>query len=228
MTIADLSLSDAWTTTYPGSAAGILVMRDARNPAEHAELDERKAALEADLRARYGGVSRAELRELPVLHAYAAYYKRFNKTYHVQLQLESVAHKGKTIPAVAALVEAMFMAELKNQLLTAGHDLAAVALPLRLDIAAGGETYTLANGQPGQLKPGDMYMADAEGVICSVIYGQDQRTRLTADTRDAMFVVYAPPGIEAATVEAHLRDIAEYVRVVAPQASIEWLVALTA
>ena len=58
-----------------------------------------------------------------MIQAYAAYYERFNKTYHVQLQLESVALKGKSIPRVSALVEAMFMAELENLLLTAGHDL---------------------------------------------------------------------------------------------------------
>jgi hypothetical protein len=36
---------------------------------------------------------------------------------------------------VAALVEAMFMAELENQLLTAGHDLAEVQGTIRLGIA---------------------------------------------------------------------------------------------
>ena len=44
--------------------------------------------------------------------AYNACYKGFKKTYHVQLQLESVALKGRSIPRVAALMEAMFMAEL--------------------------------------------------------------------------------------------------------------------
>lgn len=50
--------------------------------------------------------------------------------------------EGQVRPSVAALVEAMFIAELKNLLLTAGHDLDAVELPLKLDIARGGERYT--------------------------------------------------------------------------------------
>ncbi len=58
------------------------------------------------------------------LPAYASYYRAFDKTYHVLGQLKSVAVKGKAIPSVAALVEAMFIAELHNGLLTAGHDLA--------------------------------------------------------------------------------------------------------
>ena len=65
----------------------------------------------------------------PVLQAYDAYYRQFKKTYHVQLQLESILFKGKSIPSVAALVEAMFMAEMNDLLLTAGHDLDALHLP---------------------------------------------------------------------------------------------------
>jgi hypothetical protein len=47
----------------------------------------------------------------------------------VKAQWESVAVKGKPIPSRAALVEAMFMAA--RLVLTAGHDLDALAGPLR-------------------------------------------------------------------------------------------------
>ena len=69
--------------------------------------------------------------------AYRDYYKRFDKTYHVQLQLESLLFKGKSIPSVAGLVDAMFMAEMKDWLLTAGHDLDSLQLPLRLEATTG-------------------------------------------------------------------------------------------
>jgi DNA/RNA-binding domain of Phe-tRNA-synthetase-like protein len=88
------------------------------------------------------------------------HYRRFQKSYHVQRQLESVALKGKPIPRIAALVEAMCLAELQNQLLTAGHDLAATDSPVRLDVASGAEMHVLSNGYNGQeqvLKAGDMY-----------------------------------------------------------------------
>jgi len=41
------------------------------------------------------------LLEHPILKAYQEYYRRFKKTYHVQLQLESLLFKGKSIPSVA-------------------------------------------------------------------------------------------------------------------------------
>lgn len=84
--------------------------------------------------------------EHPVLQAYNTYYCRFKKSYQVQLQLESIAWKGKSIPSVSALVEAMFMAEMKNMLLTAGHDLDVLQLPLTLDVSKGTESYQLMRG----------------------------------------------------------------------------------
>jgi DNA/RNA-binding domain of Phe-tRNA-synthetase-like protein len=216
-----LQVSPAWKAAYPGAVVGMLVMRGVANPEHHAQLEERKAGLEAALRARFAGADRAALNALPALQAYAAYFGRFKKTYPVQLQLESVALKGKSLPGVAALVEAMFMAELKNLLLTAGHDLGAVRSRLRLDVSRGDERYIRINGQEQGLKPNDMIMADAEGVIASVIYGPDSRTRIVPATRQALFVTYAPPGIGPAEVQQHLDDVASNVRLFAPEAEAE-------
>jgi len=212
------TVSEGWKTTYPGAAVGVLITQDVANPQRHPALDERKEELEKELRTHYAGYDRADMKALPVLEAYGAYYRRFRKTYHVRLQLESVVFKSKSIPAVAALVEAMFVAELKNLLLTAGHDLAAVKEPVGVDVAEGSERYVLLNGQEQQLKPGDMMIGDAVGVISSVLYGPDQRTRITPETKQGLFTVYAPPGIGNDAVQKHLEDIRDNVLLVAPQA----------
>jgi DNA/RNA-binding domain of Phe-tRNA-synthetase-like protein len=216
-------VSEAWKKAYPGAAVGVLAMRNVINPKSHSALDKRKEELETQLRARFSGYDRAALKALPTIQAYNAYYRRFKKSYHVQLQLESVALKGKSIPRVAALVEAMFVAELKNLLLTAGHDLEAVQMPVGLDVAEGTERYIRLNGQEQQLKTGDMMIADAQGVISSVIYGPDRRTQITSETRQVLFTVYAPPGIGKQAVHDHLQDIQANVLLVAPQAQVELL-----
>jgi len=216
-----LIVSEAWKTAYPGAAAGILVMRNVSNPAQHPALDQRKSELESQLRARFGDPD--ELKALEPIQAYTAYFKRFKKTYPVLLQLESVIFKGQSIPRVAALIEAMFIAELKNVLLTAGHDLEAIQMPVRLDVSSGGEQYTRLNGQEQMLKPGDMMMADAQGVVSSVIYGPDYRTRIMPDTRHVLFAVYAPPGIGEQAVYQHLQDLQANVLLVAPEAAVERL-----
>jgi len=217
-----------WRETYPGACAGILAVSGANNPAHHPALEAKKRGLEEELRARFTGKDRQAIRALPVIEAYEAYYRRFKKTYHVQLQLESIVFKGKPIPSVAALVGAMFMAEIKNLLLTAGHDLALLELPVTLDVATGSERYTLLRGEEQQLKTGDMYMHDRAGILTSVIYGLDQRTRITDSTTDALFTVYAPPGIGEEAVYQHLLDIQQNILLVSPRALTEKLEVFTA
>ena len=216
-------ISQAWQAAYPGATAGFLVMNRVANPEHHEALDQRKIALEVELRARFADKDRAALAALPTALAYAAYYGRYRKTYHILLQLESVALKDRPIPRAAALVEAMFMAELKNQLLTAGHEMAAIRPPVTVDVATGDERYTLLNGKQQVLTPGDMFMRDTQGVISSVLYGPDDRTRITPSTARVLFAVYAPPGIAPAAVSEHLQDIRGHVMLIAPEAELELL-----
>jgi DNA/RNA-binding domain of Phe-tRNA-synthetase-like protein len=198
-------------------------MYGVENPQQHPQLDEKKKELENALRAQFSSYDRTSLRAIPVLASYRNYYKQFNKTYHVQHQLETLVFKKRHIPKVAALIEAMFMAELKNLLLTAGHDLNAIEPPLRIDVAKGTESYTRLNGDAQILKAGDMMIADAAGIVSCIIYGPDRRTRIRPETNRVVFTVYAPPGIEESDVRSHLEDIQDNVTVITPEASVELL-----
>lgn len=216
-------VTSAWKSAFPEAHVGVLVMHDVINPVHHPELEKRKIEIEEQLRSQFSGQDRAAMSSHPILQAYNNYYRRFKKTYHVQLQLESIAWKGKSIPNVSTLVEAMFMAEMKNMLLTAGHDLDTLHLPLTLGASEGVESYTLLKGNDHVLKADDMMISDQAGVISSIIYGPDQRTQIAANTRNVVFTVYAPAGIDVQAVTRHLQDIQEYAMVIAPQAQVEWL-----
>ena len=85
------------------------------------------------------------------------------------------------------------------------------------------KSYTVMRGQPQQLKPDDMFIADRAGIISSILYGPDQRTQIQAATRNVMFTVYAPDGISEQAVLEHLHDIERYVRLVAPESRVEML-----
>ncbi len=214
-----LTISDEWKKLYPDAHVGILIMNGVSNPAGHPDLGREKKQLEADLRMLFK--DEGELKSQVTVKAYQAYYKRFKKTYHVLQQVRSVCFKGKSIPTVAALVEAMFMAELRNMLLTAGHDLEAAEPPLRLDVSKGDETFIRMNGTEQLLKAGDMFIADGKGIISSVIYGPDQRTRIRDTTRKVCFSVYAVPGVGKQAALQHLKGIEEYVRLFSPNAEVE-------
>ena len=213
----------AWKSAFRGAHTGVLVMRNASNPAHDIELEKRKTELEEQLRMQFAGQDRAAIASHPVLQVYGEYYKRFKKTYHVQLQLESIVLKGKSIPRVAALVESMFMAEVKNMPLTAGHDLDTLQLPLTLDVTTGDESYVLLRGENQTVKAGDMMISDGIGIISNIIYGPDQRTQITANTRNVVFTVYVPAGIAEAATLQHLHDMRENVILVAPQTQVELL-----
>lgn len=211
---AGLEVSENWRQSHLGASVGVLALSGAAAPTARTELDLARGELEADLRRRFA--DRQTIRDLPVIQAYTSYYKRFKKTYHVALQVESVAVKGKSIPAAAPLVQAMFMAEMKNLLLTAGHDRQTLQGSIRLEAASGRETYQGMGNRPLSLKAGDMFIADDLGVISSVIYGPDERTKITEATKAALFCVYAPPGVEPKAVDDHLKDIEAYVGLFSP------------
>ena len=187
-----------------------------RAQASNTDLDEKRLALEKMLREKYQGVARADVRQLPVMKGYTQYYKRFKKSYHVLLQLDSICNKNRSIPHFDPLVQAMFMAEMNSFILTAGHDLDQVSGTIRLDSSLGSEVYQILRGDQVTCKAGDMLMADSQAVICSVIYGQDQRTRITQDTGSVLYVMYVPPGIDPGAVENHIRDLEENVLLAFP------------
>jgi DNA/RNA-binding domain of Phe-tRNA-synthetase-like protein len=112
---------------------------------------------------------------------------------------------------------------MQDMLLTAGHDLDTLHLPLTLDVATGTEKYTLLRGDEQILKAGDMMIRDQEGVISSIVYGPDQRTQIIPDTQNVVFTAYAPPGIDEQVVVEHLQHIQENVMLFAPQAQAELL-----
>lgn len=202
---------------------GILIMKNVCNVKKHKELDRCALELEDNLRKNFAGLNRVDLKNMEPLKTYNNYYKTFKKTYHVLLQLESIVFKNKSIPKVAPLVEVMFMAELKNLLLTAGHDLDALDLPIKLDVSRGGEKYIQLSGQEKELICNDMMVSDSKGIISSIIFGPDQRTQIKPNTRNVLFVVYAPPGIEKSKVFQHLQDIKNYIHIITPQSEIECL-----
>lgn len=213
-----LMVEPAWREVCAGASVGVLALRGVRNPAADAALAAEANRLEEELRARYGGLDREMLRATPPLPAYAAWYKRFGQRYHVMMQLESVAQKGKPIPRVAALVEAMFVAELRHLILTAGHDLDRVELPVTLGVGAGTEGFVGPRGEAATVKAGDMVVRDEGGVLSAVVSGPSDKARIGAGTTAALFVAYAPPGVAAAAVEAHLDEIERLARLISPGA----------
>lgn len=210
-----------WRSAHPGAVIGLLELAGVENTRSSPELDARKRQTEALLRERCKGFSRPDFLALPVMAAYEQYYKRFNKTYHVQLQVESIVLKGKSLPNVSPLVDANFVAEVETLVLTAGHDVAKLQGPISMDVSRDGDRITQMNGSSRDIRAGDMVMRDANGLCCSILYGQDNRSPISPATSHVLYVAYAPAGVPAETVEAQLAKIEGNVRLFSPKAMVE-------
>ena len=210
-----------WSDAHPGSVIGLLEMVGVENTLASPRLNQRKRETEARLRRVCAGFSRKDFLALPVMAAYEKYYKRFNKTYHVQLQVELIVLKAKNLPDVSPLVDANFTAEVDTFVLTAGHDVAKLEEPALIDVSRSGDEITPMNGTTKLIPAGDMVMRDGLGLCCSILYGQDNRSPITAETRHVLYVAYVPPGVPKEAVEAQLRQIEQNVRLFAPQAKVE-------
>src|SRR5215813_4396081 len=216
-----ISAKDGWRAAHPGAAIGLLELSGVGTAHGPSGLGERKRATEARLRERYHGLTRQDIAALPVMAAYVRYYKRFGKTYHVQLQVESIVSKGKSLPNVSPLVDSNFIAEVDTLVLTAGHDVGKLHGGVSIDVSREGDELTQMHGAAKVIRAGDMIMRDEKGISCSILYGQDDRSPISAETSHVLYVAYAPPGVPAETVTAHLRTVEEHARLFSPLASTE-------
>ena len=218
----DINVTERWHETFPEGRVGVLLIDRVDNAKRETPLDKRKWEVEAHLRETFAGYGRADFLDLDILKAYRDYYKQFGNTYHIQAQLESVV-KGKSLPNVSPLVDANFAAELETLVLTAGHDADLLEPPITIDATQGGEAFTLLNGKEKQLKPNDMMMTDAKGIICTILYGQDNRTLISPRTQRALYVAYAPAGVSEEAVQRQLESIRDNIYLFAPEAEVELL-----
>ena len=152
------------------------------------------------------------------LAGYMQYYKRFKKTYPVLLQMESVLLKQKDLHSASLAVEVMFLAEVKNGLLVAGHDLAELSGDYALKVAKGDEELMVVSGQCRKLKEGDIFMADGRRILSSVLEGQDFQSRLTENSSEAIYCVYGMEGVGPEQFEKFFQDLKRYIQVAFPSA----------
>ena len=218
-----ITATDGWRNAHRGATIGLLELSGAEIALSPSRLEEQKRETEAHLRERYRGFRRQDFVALPVISAYTQYYKRFDKTYHVLLQVESIVLKGKDLPAVSPLVDANFIAEVETLVLTAGHDAAKLRGAVSIDVSVEGDLMTQMNGSVKGIHAGDMIMRDADGICCSIIYGQDNRSPISVNTSHVLYVAYAPAGVPAELVEIHLRKVEGNIRLFSTRAVVEQL-----
>jgi DNA/RNA-binding domain of Phe-tRNA-synthetase-like protein len=118
-------------------------------------------------------------------------------------------------------VDANFAAELETLILTAGHDVAHLDAPVLIDVAQEGDEITQMSGARKDVPVGDMLMRDAQGVACTILRGQDNRSPISKATTHVLYVSYAPEEITEAQVQLQLDVMGKYVRIFSPECVVE-------
>jgi DNA/RNA-binding domain of Phe-tRNA-synthetase-like protein len=216
-----ISGTSDWHAAHPGAVIGLLELSGVDNTHHSPVLNEHKRQVEQRLRREYAGYSRKDFLALPVLAAYARYYRQFDKTYHILLQLESLVRRGRNLPDVSPLVDANYTAEVETLVLTAGHDVDQLIAPVVMDVSRAGDMLEPMSSPMRAIHPGDMVMRDREGICCTILYGQDNRSPVTKKTRHVLYVAYCPVGVPREAVEAQLTQIEKNLRLFSPEARLE-------
>jgi DNA/RNA-binding domain of Phe-tRNA-synthetase-like protein len=193
---------------YPSARFGGLTVHNLENLKRDEKLEDAKRALEKEIREEYPDPG-----DDPVIQNYSIYYDKWDKTYPIHYQINSVK-KGRGFPNVSVYVDCMFMAELKNRILTSGHDVDAIQGELVYDLADEGEMYVKLNGETQILVRNDIVLRDNEGVLASVLYGPAARTSIKDDTRSPLYFAWCPHGIPEESIERHLSTICGYLGLV--------------
>jgi len=212
-----IELTQAFRDAYPGGIFGALVARGCPNRPRAAAIGSDQRIVETRLRERFPG---STIDVDPTAIAYASHFRRFGVRYPVVHQAKTII-AGRPIQSTSALAEVMFTAELDSLVLTSGHDLLALRDSLMVDVAGAEDTYTRISGKEQVPRLGDMVVRDTQGIIASVVYGPDFRTRLQDDSGAALFGAWCPIRIPAKVIEAHLATLADLLRREWPGATVE-------
>jgi DNA/RNA-binding domain of Phe-tRNA-synthetase-like protein len=202
-----VSISENLSNCFPDLKVATIEVRNLDNKKLEEELEKEKRKIEADTRNHSKDYLESE-----TVKKYNVFFKKFGKKYPIEYQIKSIV-EGKSFPSQYTVVESMFMAELKNMYLTAGHDLDLIEGSLNTTITKGDEEYTNISGKEMKLKAEDIITRDGTGIISSVLYGPDRRTMITEKTKNYLFFAYYPYGEGDSKIKNHFEDILKYIRI---------------
>lgn len=199
--VPTIDLSPKLRIAYSTIRFGSLIVRNVPNQKKSNVLEEKKQSLEQKIQN-----SKIDPVEDELIKSYNRFFNRWGKTYPIEYQLKTV-RKGGRFPLVSVLVDSMFLVELKNQILTSGHDLDLIQGHLIFDVTEGGERYLKLNGKEQELKKDDIILRDAEGILSSALYGPARRTAINSETKNALYLAWCPFGMNEEIITEHLNQI---------------------
>ena len=201
----NISFSPTLLKTYPDQLFAFGVVRDA---SLFGPNEESKQILE-DI---YPEVKRKYKPEDLEIHPHSVAYMKFAEKMGVvrfgfpHLQIKRVLEEKK-IGNINNAVNSYMTFELMYNLSFSAYDLDKIHGDVVVDVAKGTEEMTLIGGGKKNVLKHDLVMKDSVGCFYTFGSGYADRTKLTSNSTNVLFVIDAPEGIEQDIVEKNMKDL---------------------
>ena len=203
--------------------AALLITADGLEPGPSDEASETVLAAAEQRAARHLAGSRPE--ELPQVAQWREAFRAFGaKPQRTRPSVEALLRRLETgLPRIDRITDVYNAVSVACLLPVGGEDLAHYAGPARLVRAGGDEDFdTFAAGQPviEHPEPGEVIWRDDRGVTCRRWnWRQCARTRITATTTTAVFVLDGLAALGTGGLPAAATELTEALARLSPQAS---------
>ncbi len=201
---------------FPEVVLGVVVARGIDNSGDGAGLAGPLRQEEERVRAALAG---AQITEHPQIAPWREAYRKFGaKPKEHPSSIENLARrvlKGWTVPHVNPLVDLYNTISLRHLVPVGGEDLDRVQGDVLLTLATDQEAPVHLLGEPEARppKPGEVIYKDELGTLCRRWnWKEAERTKLTAETRNAFLVIEGLPPVGRDLVERAAEELGRMVR----------------
>jgi DNA/RNA-binding domain of Phe-tRNA-synthetase-like protein len=206
-------VTEAFWALFPTARIGVVAAHELDNTAS---VEQAAALQAAEASTRAVTLAGVEMAGHPAVAPWRAAYARFGmKPSQYRSSIESLlrAAQAGRVRSISPLVDLYNAVSLRHALPCGAEDLAAVVGDMRLTRADGGEPFrTIGANEDDPARAGEVIYRDDVGAISRAWnWREADRTRLTAQTHDAVLVVEALPEHSPALLDAALADLAALV-----------------
>ncbi len=193
---------------FPEVIIGVVVARDCDNKGYSDEIRKLLAIAANSVKETF---SLENLSQHPLIKNWRDAYKKFgekkDRASHESLIRRVL--KGNEIPKISKLVDLYNYISLKYKVPVGGDDLDKIKGNIILTFANGNERFIeLGSGKESKPEKGEVIYRDEEKVICRKWnWRESDETKITEETKNAIFVIEGLPPINARVVEAACKEL---------------------
>ena len=211
-----LIITDPIFDLFPEVVLGVVIAHRIDNAQDEPEITARLRQAETALPGKFGG---APVIEHPYIAPWREAYRKFGaKPKDNPSSVENLTRRvlnGATIGHINNLVSLYNTISLKYILPIGGEDLDKIVGDILLTQAGAEEPAIVLLGEKEARAPraGEIIYTDEVGAICRRWnWKEADRTKLTADTKNAVLIIEALPPVPRTVVQAAIRELADGVQ----------------